>query len=401
MYGHGSQFLLVHQHQAMQPSWVARGKKEKQMHRMLMNQMVRSLSLALFLLAVSGASFAQVSVGISVGFAPPPLPVYEQPICPGDGYLWTPGYWAWDGDDYYWVPGTWVMAPEVGFLWTPGWWGWGGSAFLFHEGYWGPHVGWYGGVSYGFGYFGHGYEGGRWDRGHFFYNREVNNVNVTVIHNVYNTRIENITINHVSYNGGNGGINARPTTEEESYSRERHVPPMAAQTQHVVAARENRDLRASVNRGKPPIAATTRPGALNDRGAVMPAKDAGGHYEPPANHGVSGTNVARTAVHPNELPAYERPTAPNTGNPKTDQKYQQQQQKLYAKQDQERQKLQQQQEKAHQQLAKQNAGETQRQQVEQQHQQQTQQMQQRHVQQQQQLQQRQTPPHQSGGERRP
>ncbi len=52
---------------------------------------------------------AQVSVGISVGFAPPELPVYEQPICPGEGYIWTPGYWAWDPDDedYYWVPGTW------------------------------------------------------------------------------------------------------------------------------------------------------------------------------------------------------------------------------------------------------------------------------------------------------
>jgi hypothetical protein len=43
----------------------------------------------------------------------PELPVYEQPICPGDGYIWTPGYWAWDGE-YYWVPGTWVMAPKSG-----------------------------------------------------------------------------------------------------------------------------------------------------------------------------------------------------------------------------------------------------------------------------------------------
>ena len=26
---------------------------------------------------------------------PPPLPVYEQPPCPVEGYIWTPGYWAW------------------------------------------------------------------------------------------------------------------------------------------------------------------------------------------------------------------------------------------------------------------------------------------------------------------
>src|SRR6202161_2853572 len=79
--------------------------------------------------AFTPASFAEIAVGISVHVGPPALPVYEQPLCPGDGYLWTPGYWAWDGDDsdYYWVPGTWVESPEVGFLWTPPWWGWDGG----------------------------------------------------------------------------------------------------------------------------------------------------------------------------------------------------------------------------------------------------------------------------------
>jgi hypothetical protein len=70
-------------------------------------------------------------------------------MCPGDGYIWTPGYWAWDGE-YYWVPGTWVMAPEAGYLWTPGYWGWAGDAFMFNEGYWGLSVGFYGGIACGF-----------------------------------------------------------------------------------------------------------------------------------------------------------------------------------------------------------------------------------------------------------
>ena len=57
---------------------------------------------------------------ISVDVPPPPLPIYEQPIIPGPGYLWVPGYWAWSDDfGYYWVPGTWVLAPEPGLLWTP------------------------------------------------------------------------------------------------------------------------------------------------------------------------------------------------------------------------------------------------------------------------------------------
>src|SRR2546422_529302 len=150
-----------------------------------------SAFMMMLMLGMPASSVAQVSVGIAVAFAPPGLPVYEQPICPGEGYIWTPGYWAWDPDfdDYYWVPGTWVLAPEVGFFWTPGYWAWGGSGFIFYEGFWGPVVGFYGGINYGYGYFGHGYEGGRWDGGRFFYNRSVNNVNVTVIHNVYNTRV--------------------------------------------------------------------------------------------------------------------------------------------------------------------------------------------------------------------
>ena len=92
---------------------------------------LRSFLLALVVLVTSTASFAQV--GISVSFGPPALPVYEQPLCPGDGYIWTPGYWAWDDDggDYYWVPGTWILAPQVGFLWTPALLGLGTKALLF------------------------------------------------------------------------------------------------------------------------------------------------------------------------------------------------------------------------------------------------------------------------------
>src|SRR5271155_5141198 len=159
---------------------------------------IRNLFFALVVLSMSAAAFAQIGVAITIG--PPALPVYAQPVCPGDGYLWTPGYWAWGDDfnDYYWVPGTWVEPPEVGFLWTPGYWGWGGGRYIFNDGYWGPHIGFYGGINYGFGYFGVGFQGGRWDGGHFFYNRAVTNVNVTVIHNVYDkTVINNTTVNHV------------------------------------------------------------------------------------------------------------------------------------------------------------------------------------------------------------
>ena len=389
---------------------------------------IRGMLFAAVVAALSATSFAQFQ--ISVAIAPPPLPVYEQPVCPGDGYLWTPGYWAYgsDFDDYYWVPGTWVMAPEVGFLWTPPYWGWNGAAFAFYDGYWGPEIGFYGGVDYGFGYFGTGFVGGRWDNGHFFYNRAVMNVNETNIRNVYVENVTNTTVNHVSYNGGNGGLTARPTQQQEAYGRERHVPAVAAQTQQIQAARGNRDLRASVNQGKPAIAATAKPGEF--KGNVVAAREAGGAYHPPAggiraagassaraaaennarppennarpaetnerpaestNARPANSNSARQAIHPNDLPASERPPAPNTGNSKLDQKYQKQQDKLMAQQAKESQKLQQQQDKEHAQQQKQQANEAKQQQLEQRHQQQTSQMQQRHAQQTQQMQQRQQP----------
>jgi hypothetical protein len=358
----------------------------------------RSMLFAVILLAMmatASTSFAQIR--ISVGFGPPALPVYEQPICPGDGYIWTPGYWGWDGDvnDYYWVPGTWILAPEVGFWWTPPYWGWANGGWFFYNGYWGPRVGWYGGINYGFGYFGTGFVGGRWDGGHFFYNRSVTNINVVNIHNVYEEKITNVTVNHVSYNGGPGGIDARPRPGEEVPENQRHAP-VAAQTEHLNAARGNPEFRASANHGKPPIAATGRPGEFSGREAV-PAKEAGGEYRggAEANRGGSKAN----AIHPKDLPAPQKATV-NTGDAKRDQKFQQQQDKMLAKQDQERQKLQAQQDKEHQQLARQNADQARQQQVEQRHQQQTSQMQQRHVQQQQQLQQRYSPPATHGGGRK-
>ncbi len=346
------------------------------------------LLMAFGVLGLPAAAPAQFEVGVSVSFGPPELPVYEQPLCPGDGYIWTPGYWAWDGYDYYWVPGTWVLAPEPGFFWTPAWWGWGGRGFLFHPGYWGPRVGFYGGVNYGYGYFGHGYEGGRWDRGHFFYNREVNNINVTEIHNVYNTTIVNHYGNsRVSYNGGRGGIEARPTSEEVSAQHDRHIPPVTSQMQHMEAARQNTELRSSVNHGRPPVAATSRPGAFTEPG-VAQAREAG-HYNPPRTQ--NSTGYPGSAVHPKELPANSRVVEPNTGDAKQDKRYQQQQQKLYTKQDQERQQLQQRQEQEHQRNSQQQASQEQMQQMERQHQQQTQQMAQRHYQQQVEMSQHQQP----------
>ena len=46
-------------------------------------------------------AFAQLDVAITVDVTPPPLPIYDQPLIPAPGYLWVPGYWAWDDDVGY------------------------------------------------------------------------------------------------------------------------------------------------------------------------------------------------------------------------------------------------------------------------------------------------------------
>ena len=191
---------------------------------------------------------------------PPPLHFYQQPDAPAPNYIWTPGYWSYAPVGYYWVPGAWVLAPYSGALWTPGYWGFVGGLYRFHHGFWGPHIGFYGGVNYGFGYTGSGYHGGYWNGNNFYYNRSVNRVNVTRITNVYNrTVIVNNNYNNVSYNGGRGGIPVRPQPAEIAALRGPRTPPMTAQVQNQRQAAQNREQFYNQNKGRPAIVAATRP----------------------------------------------------------------------------------------------------------------------------------------------
>ena len=214
--------------------------------------------LGLLILCSPQLSSAQVAVTITT--PPPALPIYEQPPLPAPGYIWTPGYWAYGPDGYFWVPGTWVEPPAVGLLWTPGYWGWNNGVFAWTPGFWAPQVGYYGGIDYGFGYPGRGYAGGYWRGRDFYYNRVVTNVTNVDVHNVYTQNVTNVTVNQVSYVGGPGGLKTRPTPQEQQLAHGSHHPPTMAQTQHRESASARRDLLASVNHGKPQIAATARPG---------------------------------------------------------------------------------------------------------------------------------------------
>ncbi len=212
----------------------------------------------------------RAAVVASISIAPPPLPVYDQPLCPGPGYVWTPGHWAYAAGGYYWVPGTWVLPPAVGLVWTPGYWGYEGQRYIWHAGYWGPHVGYYGGINYGLGYFGSGYEGGYWKDGVLYYNTAVTRVDTAVITNTYNKQVVGTaTVNNISFNGP-GGIAAQPTAQEVAWSRERHTQPTALQVKHQRIASANRALFAAVNHGTPTVAATAKPGVFKGPEIVGP-----------------------------------------------------------------------------------------------------------------------------------
>jgi len=145
---------------------------------------------------------------LCASIAPPLLPIYSQPPIPGPGYIWIPGYWAWDGTEYYWVPGTWALPPAADLLWTPGYWAWNDTNddYVFYAGYWGPTVGYYGGIDYGFGYTGEGYHGGYWRDHQFFYNRAVNNLGSVAITTAFSQPVPaSAATSRVSFNGGRAG----------------------------------------------------------------------------------------------------------------------------------------------------------------------------------------------------
>ena len=252
----------------------------------------RWLLLAMVLLLVSASSHAGIL--ISVGFAPPALPVYEQPDGLQPGMMWTPGYWAFGAAGYYWIPGAWVPAPYNGALWTPGYWGWERGRYFFHEGYWGRHVGYYGGVNYGFGYGGVGFAGGEW-RGHdFHYNTAIMHVDGRYIHKTFEDRerVDRGFVardSHVAFSGGPGGIRHEPGAEERLAEHDEHQGRTSFQEHHENFARNDKSSYASNNGGHPAHGSLGAPSGGTGSGSGN-AGDGGSHSGGANAHAISIDN---------------------------------------------------------------------------------------------------------------
>jgi len=233
-----------------------------------------------------------------VNVAPPTLPSYEQPTIPAEDYLWVPGYWAWRKsvpDDYFWVPGTWVQPPQPGLLWTPPYWSRVDGGYAFHNGYWAVEVGFYGGIDYGYGYAGDGYQGGRWGNGVFLYNRAVNNLGSLGTPHAYDQTVaaEDNGM-RMSFNGGRRGTVSRPTRRQEALASGQHVGPTAEQQKHFELAAMDRSLYSKLNNGRPAVAATPRAGLFDGPG-ITRSNYTSDHVVQSGDDVTTGTNMKRTA----------------------------------------------------------------------------------------------------------
>lgn len=244
---------------------------------MMFSKFMRAALIAGIVSSVPMTSSAQAFVGIGITIAPPAIPVYVQAAAPAPNYIWEPGYWAWGPGGYYWVPGTWVLAPAIGLVWTPGYWGWLSGAYYWRPGYWGNTVGFYGGINYGFGYYGTGYVGGGWYGNVYRYNTAITNVNRVVIHNTYVDRtlvVNDYDRSRVGYNGGHGGVHARPA-EGQIEARQHGQAPTSEQRYHEEMAGQDRNHLSTVNYGHPHTGAVAHPYSESNRPAhFTPVTDA-------------------------------------------------------------------------------------------------------------------------------
>jgi hypothetical protein len=195
-----------------------------------------------------------------------------QPAIPAQGYLWVPGFWARRKSvpDYFWVPGTWVQPPRLGLLWTPPYWSRVDGGYAFHSGYWAEEVGFYGGIDYGYGYGGDGYQGGRWENGTLSYNRAANNANNIASLDTANVHDQALTPDNkavrISFNGGRRGVAAQPTKHQETLGGAKNVGATVEQQKHLELSAMDRLMYSKLNNGEPGVAATPDAGVSDGVG---------------------------------------------------------------------------------------------------------------------------------------
>jgi len=246
----------------------------------------------------SGPAPAPDDAAITTTQAPPPLQDEVQPECPTEGYLWQPGNWAWDASvgQYVWVPGQWAAPTQVGYLWTPSYWAFENGVYLWHVGYWGNTVGFYGGLNFGYGFWGDGFVGGRWEGGHFMYNTAVMRVNV----NIHTTFVDRSRVfvgvrNRAAFNG-RGGVVKEPTPAQMD---ERKKQESIAKANPAVNSQPG-GRKPPVGTGKPPVG-TGKPPVGTGKPPVGTGKPPVGTGKPPVGTGKPPVGTGKGPIKPPKI----------------------------------------------------------------------------------------------------
>ncbi len=77
----------------------------------------------------------QTSRPVYVTPSPPPVAQSVVPS-PGPGYVWQPGFWAWNGTAWVWVAGHWVVPPHPQAVWVAPGWVQRPQGWYWQQGYW-------------------------------------------------------------------------------------------------------------------------------------------------------------------------------------------------------------------------------------------------------------------------
>ena len=103
---------------------------------MLARKLLLAAAIAspLFVAIAPTPAAAQASFDLRIGTPPPPpRAVYVPP--PRRGFVWAPGYWAWNGRRHVWHDGHWERERR-GYRYVPPEWREDGGQYGFRRGGW-------------------------------------------------------------------------------------------------------------------------------------------------------------------------------------------------------------------------------------------------------------------------
>ena len=78
------------------------------------------VGFCLLMSALTAPAVAQIDLNVIIGTPPPPVIVEPMPP-PRVGFIWAPGFWAWDGRHHIWQGGHWEAQHVGGFYAQPSW----------------------------------------------------------------------------------------------------------------------------------------------------------------------------------------------------------------------------------------------------------------------------------------